>query len=143
MAESILKRFRYPNALIEEVVARVAGHMMFIDLAKMRTAKLKRLLDAPYFDDDLELHRIDCLGSNGHLETYEFVREKQREFANAPLVPPPFITGGDLIARGAAPGPLFRKILTQAQDLQLENGLASREEALTWLDQQDLGAGDA
>lgn len=138
MAEAILKRFRYPNALIDEVVSRVAGHMMFLELPKMRTAKLKRLLDGPHFEGDLELHRIDCLGSNGKLDSYEYVREKQKEFASAPLVPPPLITGADLIARGAVPGPLFRQILTQAQDLQLENNLSNREDALAWLDRQIL-----
>lgn len=143
MTENILKRFRYPNALTEEVVSRVSGHMMFLDLPKMRTAKLKRLLDGPHFADDLELHRIDCLGSNGNLDSYDYVREKQKEYSSAPLVPPPLLTGADLIARGAAPGPLFRQILTHAQDLQLENHLSDREAALAWLDQQILRDCDA
>jgi len=143
MTESILKRFRYPNALIEEVVARVAGHMMFLELPKMRTAKLKRLLAAPHFEDDLELHRIDCLGSNGKLNSYDYILEKQKEYASAPLVPPPLLTGADLIARGAVPGPLFRQVLTQAQDLQLENNLLDRDDALAWLDQQNLRECDA
>jgi len=134
MAEIILKRLRYSNAIIDAVVSGVAHHMMFKDVKKMRLSKLRRFMAREHFDDELELHRVDCLGSNGALENYEFVREKQQEFESAPLVPPRLVNGGDLIARGVSPGPEFGYILTEAQDLQLEGVLTSKEEALTWLD---------
>ena len=134
MAELILKRLRYSNAIINAVVSGVAHHMMFKDVKKMRLSKLRRFMAREHFDDELELHRVDCLGSNGILENYEFVREKQHEFESAPLVPPRFINGGDLIARGMSPGPDFGDILTEAQDLQLEGVLTSKEEAMAWLE---------
>lgn len=136
IAEMILKRLRYSNAIIDAVVSGVAHHMMFKDVKKMRLSKLRRFMARDHFDDELELHRVDCLGSNGLLENYEFVRQKQSEFESAPLVPPRFVNGGDLIARGMAPGPDFGDILTEAQDLQLEGLLTSKEEALDWLDRR-------
>ncbi len=134
MAEVILKRLRYSNAIIDAVVSGVAHHMMFKDVKKMRLSKLRRFMAREHFDDELELHRVDCLGSNGILENYEFIREKQHEFESAPLVPPRFVNGADLIARGMPPGPVFGDILTEAQDLQLEGVLTSKEDALIWLD---------
>lgn len=134
MTEGILKRLRYSNAVIDATVAGVRHHMHFKDVQKMRTAKLKRFMARDHFDDELELHRVDCLGSNGILDNYEFIKAKAEEFASEPLVPPPFLTGKDLIARGMTSGPHFKEILTQAQDLQLEGSLSNREEALEWLE---------
>lgn len=134
MAGEILRRLRYPNAITERVVEAVEGHMKFKDVRRMRTSTLKRFLAREGFADELELHRVDCLGSNGMLGNYEFVREKQEEFAAEPLVPPPLLSGRDLIERGLHPGPAFKEILAEVQDHQLEGRLKSRDEALAWLE---------
>jgi hypothetical protein len=47
--------------------------------------------------------------------------------------PKPLMNGGDLIAAGYAPGPLFKEILTAVEDAQLDGRLASREEALRFV----------
>lgn len=136
MTRSILSRFKYSNQIIEATVEAVAVHMKFKDVTKMRKSTLKRFLAREHFADELELHRVDCLGSNGRLENYQFIQEKAEEFANEPLIPPPLLTGGDLIERNLKPSPEFKKILVEAQDLQLEGTLTSREAALAWLDQK-------
>ncbi|MEX2580896.1 MAG: CCA tRNA nucleotidyltransferase [Verrucomicrobiales bacterium] len=141
MTEAILKRLRYSNATIEAVVSAVANHMVFKDVPEMRTAKLKRFMARDHFPDELELHRVDCEGSHGKLGNYEFLKEKQEEFENEPLIPPRLLTGQDLIDRGWKPGPRFGEILTRAQDLQLEGSLRSREEALAWLEEQETRRG--
>jgi len=135
MTGDILKRLRYSNAVVDATVAGVNHHMHFKDVQKMRTSKLKRFMAREHFDDELELHRVDCLGSNGILDNYEFIKAKEEEFASEPLVPPRLVTGQDLIERGWSPGPEFGDILTQAQDLQLEGTLKTREQALAWLDE--------
>ncbi len=133
MADAILRRLRYPNAVVETVVGAVARHMQFKDVTKMRTATLKRFMAREHFEDELELHRVDCLGSHRKLGNHEFLREKQREFAEAPLLPKWFLHGGDLLARGWSPGAELGEVLTEAHDLQLEGTHTSREEALAWL----------
>ena len=133
MTGAILKRLRYSNAVIEATVSGVRHHMQFKDVRDMRTARLKRFMARDTFDDELELHRVDCLGSNGRLENYEFLQTKRDEFAREPLIPPPLLSGKDLIERGMDPGPEFKEILTEAQDAQLEGRLKTREEALEWL----------
>ena len=55
------------------------------------------------------------------------------EFQQEPPSPPPLITGRDLIEMGYTPGPIFKEILDRVEDLQLENALATREEALEFV----------
>ncbi len=137
MAEEILRRLRYSNDIIEATVVAVANHMMFKDVQKMRVAKLKRFMARPTFDDELELHRVDCAGSNGLLDNHQFLLEKAEAFANEPLIPKPLVNGHDLMARGWEGGPKLGKVLRAIQNRQLEGKLSSREEALQWL--QDEG----
>lgn len=136
MTEGILRRLKFPNATIDATTEMVARHMAFMNVRQMRTSKLKRFMNGEHFADELELHRVDCLGSWGGLDNYEFLVAKAEEFASAPLVPPPLVTGRDLIDRGRRPGPEFRAILTEIQNLQLEGELVDRAQALAWLDER-------
>lgn len=136
MAEEILTRLRYPNAVIQDVCAIVENHMQFMNVQQMRTAKVKRFLSRPTIELDMELHRVDCKSSNGITENYDFLREKQEEFAKEPIIPEPLITGRDLISSGLKPGPLFREILEDIQTEQLEGRLTTKEEALEYLSQR-------
>jgi poly(A) polymerase len=67
------------------------------------------------------------------LDNYEFLIRKQEEFANEPIIPPPLVRGGDLIAFGLKPGPQFGEILEAVETRQLEGALRDREEALEWV----------
>lgn len=133
MAERVMERLRFSRAEIDATVEMVRQHMVFKDVPKMRVAKLKRFMARPTFVDELELHRVDCASSHGMLDNYEFLQAKREEFANEPIIPPAFLRGDDLIALGIKPGPAFGKILDEAQTLQLEGALRTREEALEWL----------
>ena len=136
MAEEILRRMKYPNDVIEAVSFMVSRHMQFMNVQQMRVAKLKRFMAVPTFPMELELHRVDCASSNGFTENLEFVKSKQAEFATEPLIPPPLVTGRDLIAMGLKPGPPFRELLESVQTEQLEGRLLEREQALEWVKQR-------
>src|ERR687892_1519006 len=133
MAEEIMRRLRFSGAEIEATVEMVRQHMVFKDVPKMREAKLKRFMARPTFDEELELHRVDCQGSHRMLDNYEFLLRKREEFANEPIIPPPLVRGDDLIALGLKPGPKFGEILEAVETRQLEGNLRTREEALEWV----------
>lgn len=133
MTEQIMMRLRFSRAEIDATVAIVANHMAFKDVQQMRVAKLKRFLARPHIDDELELHRVDCTSSHGMLDNYEFLNARRAEFASEPLIPPPLITGRDLIALGLKPGPRFAEILEAVESRQLEKSLTSHDEALAWV----------
>src|SRR6266700_1496462 len=133
MTEEIMRRLRFSGAEIDATVEMVRQHMVFKDVRKMREAKLKRFMARPTFDDELELHRVDCQGSHRMLDNYEFLLRKREEFANEPIIPPPLVRGDDLIVLGLKPGPKFREILDAVETGQLEGTLRTSEEALEWV----------
>ena len=133
---TIFERLRFSNAETEATVVGVKNHMSFKDVKNMRVATLKRFLARPTIEDEMELHRVDCLGSHGLLDNHDFLRDKQVEFSNAPLIPPPLITGRDLISSGYKPGPRFKKILDAVEAMQLEGAVTTPEEALAWVNAQ-------
>jgi poly(A) polymerase len=143
MTEEIMRRLRFSGAEIEATVEMVRQHMVFKDTPKMRVAKLKRFMARPTFDDELELHRVDCQGSHRMLDNYEFLVRKREEFANEPIIPPPLVRGDDLIALGLEPSPKFSEILEAVETRQLEGKLRNREEALEWVKHEySLGKND-
>jgi poly(A) polymerase len=133
MTEQIMERLRFSRAEIDPTVEMVRQHMVFKDVPKMRIAKLKRFMARPSFDEELELHRVDCESSHRMLDNYDFLLRKRQEFANEPVIPPPLVRGDDLIALGLKPGPKFGEILEAVETRQLEGTLKTREEALDWV----------
>ena len=133
MTEALMQRLRFSRAEIDPTVEAVRQHMVFKDVPNMRIAKLKRFMARPTFIDELELHRVDCASSHGMLDNYEFLQRKREEFANEPIIPPPLVTGDDLIALGLRPGPHFGEILEAIETQQLEGTLGDRPAALAWV----------
>jgi len=133
MTRAILNRLRFSRDDTEQVESLVAHHMHFKDAGQMKESTLKRLMRLPRFEEHLELHRLDCLASNGRLETWETVKRKWEEMAAEELKPAPLITGADLIAAGYHPGPRFGEILSAVEDAQLEHRLHTPAEALEWV----------
>src|SRR5437868_12892322 len=138
MTEAIMERLRFSRAEIDATVEAVRQHMVFKDVPNMRVAKLKRFMARPTFDEELELHRVDCYSSHAMLDNYEFLLKKKEEFANELIIPPPLVTGDDLIAMGLKPGPKFGEILEAVETRQLEGALKDREEALAWVKSEYL-----
>src|SRR6266513_1079575 len=97
MTGAIMRRLRFSGAEIEATVEMVRQHMVFKDAPNMRVAKLKRFMARPTFEEELELHRVDCESSHRMLDNYEFLQRKREEFANEPIIPPPLVRGDDLI----------------------------------------------
>ncbi len=133
LAEDICHRLRMSNDDTARVVALVQHHLRFMHVMEMRQSTLTRFLRLPYFEDHLEMHRVDCLSSHRDLEYYRYCEKKLRELRLQPQPLPPLINGDDLIGMGYQPGPAFREILVAVEDLQIENVLKSREEALEYV----------
>ncbi|HXR48900.1 MAG TPA: CCA tRNA nucleotidyltransferase [Candidatus Limnocylindrales bacterium] len=136
MAERILQRLRFPKKQIEEIVACVRQHMQFKDVKQMRMATLRRLLLRKSFPLELELHRLDCLGSHGHLDHYEFLLAQAEELKKKPAIRPPLLTGRDLIKLGMNPGPAMGALLDEIREKQLADELKTPREAKAWVKKQ-------
>jgi len=133
MAEKILRRLRLPSADIKAISFIVGNHMRFMDVRRMRKSTLRRLVTAKTFADELELHRLDCEASHGDLQNYIFLKDFKAAFESEPVLPPPLITGHDVVALGIGRGPLVGKLKKAAYDAQLEGKFRERSDALEWL----------
>ena len=129
MAEAICWRLRFANEDTEQILALVDNHMKFGAVEEMRTSTLKKFVRLPRFEEHLALHRLDCLASHGHLDSYEFVRRFLAETPPERVRPERLLTGDDLQDMGFRPGPLFSEILEALEDAQLEGEIKTRAEA--------------
>jgi len=132
MAAAILGRLRFPRKQIERVVKAVRCHMQFKDVRQMRKSTLRRLLLRPTFPLELELHRLDCLGSHGRLDVHDFLLAQAGELEQQPQIRPPLLTGDDLIALGLKPGPALGALLAEIREKQLQDELKTKAEARKW-----------
>ena len=128
MVEPILRRFKASNERIERITTAVRYHMQFVEIQKMRTSSLRQMLGRPTIELELALHRLDCLSSHSKLDLYEYAKEALAKFVNEPILPPPALTGKDLVAMGYHPSPVFGRLLKKAYTQQLEG--ATREQLL-------------
>ncbi|HLP76231.1 MAG TPA: CCA tRNA nucleotidyltransferase, partial [Candidatus Paceibacterota bacterium] len=120
MAETILERLRFPRKQIDAVAKAVRCHMQFKDAPQMRKSTLRRLLMRETFPLELELHRLDCLGSHHRLDVYDFLVAQAEELAKQPEIIPPLVNGNDLLALGVKPGPAIGKMLAEIREKQLQ-----------------------
>jgi poly(A) polymerase len=133
MAGQILERLRFPRKQIETIVTAVRYHMQFKDAPQMRRSTLCHMLLRQTFPLELELHRLDCLGSHGRLDIYEFLVEQARELEKQPDIKPPLLTGDDLAALGLKPGPAMGALLAEIREKQLQGELKTAAEAREWV----------
>jgi poly(A) polymerase len=128
-----LGRLRFSNDETEQILSLVEHHMKFKDVGRMRPATLKRFVRLPRFEEHLALHRLDCLSSHRNLEAYEFVMEFLRTTPPEVVRPAKLVTGEDVLTLGYKPGPLVGKILAAIEEAQLNGELASREDAISFV----------
>jgi poly(A) polymerase len=132
IARQIMQRLRFSNEDIDNVCECVGNHMKFMDVQKMRKGKLRQFISRPLFQEEMELHRVDCAASHGMLDNLTFLREKLKEYENEELKPKPLVNGNDLMEFGMKPGPAMKPVLEELYELQLEGTHKTREEALAW-----------
>jgi poly(A) polymerase len=132
MAEQILERLRFPRKQIDDIVIAVRCHMQFKDALQMRKSTLRRMLMRPTFPLELQLHRLDCLGSHSRLDVYDYLVDQAKELEKQPEIRPPLLTGDDLVAMGMKPGPAMGQLLDEIREKQLSDELKTGEEAKQW-----------
>jgi poly(A) polymerase len=141
IAEEICRRLRFSNEDTAQILALIANHMRFKDVPQMKVSTLKRFVRQERFDEHLELHRLDCSSSHGHLDNYGLVRDFLATTPPEQVRPPRLVTGNDLIEMGFKPGPPFHAILEAVEEAQLSGRIVTREDAIRMIDQEFKTAG--
>jgi poly(A) polymerase len=130
LASEIALRLKLSNYERERIEWLVEKHQYLAEAPRMRPSKLKQILVHPGIRALLALHRADALACARTLEHVEFCEQRLREWSQADLNPPPFVTGYDLLALGIQPGPIFKRLLDAVREAQLDGTITSKEEAL-------------
>ena len=133
MSEGICRRLRFSKKQIKRISELILEHLKFKDVFNMRESTLKKFLSLPYFEEHMQMHLADCMASHGKTDAYDFIREKMEEYGREEIKPIPLLGGQDLIDLGYSPGPVFSEMLGQVEELQLENRLSSKEEAIEFV----------
>jgi poly(A) polymerase len=111
----------------ERLVAALSAAGTLADRwSTLAAAGRKRLAVSPGFGPGLALLRADDGVAAAAIDTD--VRELSMDGIG--LDPPPVVTGDDLVAAGWRPGPVFKKVLDEVYDAQLEGRVRTRAEGL-------------
>ena len=136
---SFLSRMTNEERFISEVLPIVKNHMRPFSLwkANAREGAIRRL--------SCQVKRIDrllrvCAADDGGRPPYPSDAEPLRWLAAEAerlevkdKAPKPILMGRDLIKLGLKAGPLFKKILDEAYDNQIEGAFCDKEGAIEWL----------
>ncbi len=133
LADKILKRLKFSNEDRKRIILYIIEHMRFMHVQEMRVGKLKKMLQRDSIIEEIKLHEADCLASHGNIENKKFCLEKLKEFSVEELKPEPLVTGDDLIKAGYKPGPLFKEILADVENQQLEGEINNKDKALGYI----------
>jgi poly(A) polymerase len=143
MARRLCDRYKFSNKSKDKILYLIKNHMRMHQARKMKKIKLKELIYHKYFNDLLLLHKADILGSNGDLDSYYFLIDKEiqfnkdREFDHINL-----LSGNDLIELGFTKGPLFSDILRSVKKEQLVGKIRTKEDAIYYVNKHFQKRGD-
>ena len=122
------------NAERERIVWLVDKHQYLANARQMRPSKLKAVLNSDGIHELLTLHRADALASGKSIDHVEYCEHLLREWTPDDLNPPPFVTGNDLKGRHLEPGPVYKKILDEVREAQLDGIIKTRAQGLAMLE---------
>lgn len=131
IADKILKRLKFTNKEIDEILFIIKNHMRMHHFSEMRLDKRRMLYAEPYFNSLLDVSLADSKSSEHTKEVEELIssiKEISKFSADSPL-----ISGKDLVELGLSPGPKFSEILSKIRSLQLMTKINTHEEAINYV----------
>lgn len=134
-AASICRRWKLSNEETDRVVWLLRHRDSLADAKSLRWSRLQPILIAAGIGDLLAF--LEAV-SPAAAESAAFCREKLN-LPSETLDPPPFVTGDDLIALGIPQGPQYRVLLEEIRDMQLDEKLKNREDALQYAKSRNAG----
>ena len=128
MVRALRQSLRISNDESDQVAGTLNGLAMLLRETPPRVATVKRFLARPTAGLSREL--LAQLGCQIGPDNVEALQETLESTSRTEYAPPPLITGDDLTAAGLRPGPVFKRVLDEAYDAQLEGRVATKEQAL-------------
>jgi poly(A) polymerase len=126
---AICRALRLSNRQTKAVTWLVGALPMVLAAGSMELADLKRLMADEQWADLLELFRADLIARQSDLGVYEEVKARAAAIPADRIAPPPLLSGAALSGLGARPGPRFGEILDAVYRAQLNDHIATCDEA--------------
>jgi len=126
----ICRRMKLSNTETNRISWLVANKERLRSLPENSLAHLKRMASHPGFADLLKLERTADRIDGIHGDAYPWIDKFLQQTPVEELDPAPLLTGKDLLNLGIPAGPQFKSWLRAIQDAQLNQEIATREEAL-------------
>lgn len=139
MADAIMRRLKSSNEEREAVIDLVKDHMRVKEAGKMRKSRLRRLVAQSNIHNLMVLGACDSTCAHCTVPEMEATKFDWVDVINdftdtleddGVELPPPLVSGMDLIDLGVEPGPIFKTILDKISDMQLEGEVETVEQAL-------------
>ncbi len=128
-ARSLRTYLKISNQEFDEVEGTIEGVGILLGDAEPRVAVLKRFLARATSGNSREM--LNALARIGLFQDrVKWLNGRLDELAKTEFAPAPLITGDDLTAAGMTPGPVFKKILDDVYDAQLEGRLTRKDDAM-------------
>jgi len=126
--EELCREWRVTNTQLKAVVSMLQHQNELVQAAMIPWPKLQRLLIHPNIDPMLQFAEATSANDRDR-EGVALCRERLSLPVDV-LNPDPLISGNDLLEMGLPAGPRMKTILTAIRDAQLDQIVASREDAI-------------
>ena len=137
IAQSLLKKLKFPKKDIERIAWLIEHHMMVVPLMEMPEKRQRHWFLLEGFPELLELYRADALGIDPpDLSAYETIKKLYRhEIAELKLMPKFLLTGDEVMEiLNLPPSEKIGEILADLREKQLEGTLKTSAEAKEYLE---------
>lgn len=98
----------------------------------MKLAELKKILANPFYNQLFELQLAILKADELSLDPLHKFRKRSEKLKGIDLQPEPLVNGSDLIEVGFSPGPFLGQVLNEVYDLQLEEKISQKNQALEY-----------
>lgn len=122
---ALRKSLKLSNDEADDLHGSLTGLSPLLQDGEPTTATLKRFLAGP----TSPLSRA-LLAALPESPRRRWLTARLAELEKTDFAPPPLLTGDDLVAAGWQPGKLFKQVLNDVYDAQLENRITTKEDAL-------------
>lgn len=131
LAQHVGRRWRLSRSESDGAARLMALEGVVRKASQLPWPRLQRVLVSDGVEELLCFSEIVANVVDGQSGEIEFCRQKLA-LPEEELNPPMLLTGGDLKTLGVPPGPIYRTILEQTRDAQLEKRITAKSEALTY-----------
>lgn len=129
----VCKRMKLSNHELKQIEWLIGNIGATIRLPQLSMNQVRRLLGSPWSRNLVSLDRAthpDRIAANSAANWCE---ELLSRMSPEELLPPPLVTGDDLVLMNMSPGKQFKEVLDAVYDAQLNGEISTKIEGISWI----------